>query len=83
MALMPGHGSRLREAASLRARDKGRTVQLGTCERRHPDSNRGVEVLQTSALPLGYAARCQMICGGKVRIIIARVCHECKGFLRG
>jgi hypothetical protein len=26
------------------------------CKRRHPDSNRGVEVLQTSALPLGYAA---------------------------
>ena len=24
--------------------------------RRHPDSNRGIEVLQTSALPLGYAA---------------------------
>jgi len=28
----------------------------GREERRHPDSNRGVEVLQTSALPLGYAA---------------------------
>ena len=25
-------------------------------ERRHPDSNWGMEVLQTSALPLGYAA---------------------------
>jgi hypothetical protein len=25
--------------------------------RRHPDSNRGMEVLQTSALPLGYAAK--------------------------
>ena len=25
-------------------------------ERRHPDSNRGIKVLQTSALPLGYAA---------------------------
>ncbi len=24
--------------------------------RRHPDLNRGMEVLQTSALPLGYAA---------------------------
>jgi hypothetical protein len=24
--------------------------------RRHPDSNWGIEVLQTSALPLGYAA---------------------------
>ena len=24
--------------------------------RRHPDSNRGIKVLQTSALPLGYAA---------------------------
>ena len=31
----------------------------GPCEiwRRHPDSNWGVEVLQTSALPLGYAAK--------------------------
>ena len=26
--------------------------------RRHPDSNRGIEVLQTFALPLGYAAIC-------------------------
>ena len=25
-------------------------------QRRHPDLNRGMEVLQTSALPLGYAA---------------------------
>ncbi len=25
-------------------------------QRRHPDLNRGIEVLQTSALPLGYAA---------------------------
>jgi hypothetical protein len=25
-------------------------------KRRHPDSNWGMEVLQTSALPLGYAA---------------------------
>jgi hypothetical protein len=25
--------------------------------RRHPDSNRGIRVLQTRALPLGYAAR--------------------------
>ena len=25
--------------------------------RRHPDSNWGIEVLQTSALPLGYAAK--------------------------
>ena len=25
-------------------------------KRRHPDLNRGIEVLQTSALPLGYAA---------------------------
>ncbi len=24
--------------------------------RRHPDSNRGITVLQTAALPLGYAA---------------------------
>jgi hypothetical protein len=24
--------------------------------RRHPDSNRGIRVLQTRALPLGYAA---------------------------
>ena len=24
--------------------------------RRHPDLNRGIEVLQTSALPLGYSA---------------------------
>ena len=26
-------------------------------KRRHPDSNRGIKVLQTSALPLGYAAQ--------------------------
>ncbi len=26
-------------------------------KRRHPDSNRGIKVLQTSALPLGYGAR--------------------------
>ena len=25
--------------------------------RRHPDSNRGIAVLQTAALPLGYAAK--------------------------
>jgi hypothetical protein len=30
------------------------TIRL--LKRRHPDSNRGMEVLQTSALPLGYAA---------------------------
>lgn len=30
-----------------------------TCfERRHPESNRGIKVLQTSALPLGYVAAC-------------------------
>ncbi len=28
----------------------------GEAQRRHPDLNRGMEVLQTSALPLGYAA---------------------------
>ncbi len=28
--------------------------------RRHPDSNRGVRVLQTRALPLGYAAVIKM-----------------------
>ena len=28
-----------------------------TLKRRHPDLNRGIEVLQTSALPLGYAAQ--------------------------
>jgi hypothetical protein len=32
-------------------RQRGREAQ-----RRHPDLNRGMEVLQTSALPLGYAA---------------------------
>ena len=47
MALMPGHGSRLRGGDEVEARDKGRAVQVRTCERRHPDSNRGVEVLQT------------------------------------
>ena len=32
--------------------------RVNTCEnwRRHPDSNRGIRVLQTLALPLGYAA---------------------------
>ena len=28
--------------------------------RRHPDSNWGIKVLQTSALPLGYAAAAQV-----------------------
>ncbi len=27
--------------------------------RRHPDSNWGIELLQSSALPLGYAALCK------------------------
>ncbi len=31
-------------------------VAVGEAWRRHPDSNRRMEVLQTSALPLGYAA---------------------------
>jgi hypothetical protein len=30
--------------------------QADFIKRRHPDSNWGMEVLQTSALPLGYAA---------------------------
>ena len=30
---------------------------LGIKKRRHPDLNRGIEVLQTSALPLGYTAQ--------------------------
>ncbi len=34
----------------------GRTPAVRKEKRRHPDSNRGIEVLQTSALPLGYAA---------------------------
>ncbi len=29
-------------------------------ERRRPDSNRGIKVLQTSALPLGYGAAVQV-----------------------
>ena len=31
-------------------------IQMRGVQRRHPDLNRGMEVLQTSALPLGYAA---------------------------
>src|SRR5262245_21013926 len=40
-----------------------RAIWRGTSEiwRRHPDSNRGIRVLQTLALPLGYAA--SMSCG--------------------
>ena len=33
-----------------------RTARGGRSWRRHPDSNRGIRVLQTLALPLGYAA---------------------------
>ena len=29
----------------------------GLFKRRHPDLNRGIKVLQTSALPLGYGAK--------------------------
>ena len=74
MALMPRHGSQLRGSGEFEAAKEGRGEwELRECQRRHPDSNRGVEVLQTSALPLGYAAYDQMIYGGKVSIIIARV----------
>lgn len=37
-------------------------------KRRHPDSNWGMEVLQTSALPLGYAAALD---NAKVRMRLA------------
>ena len=33
-----------------------KTITVGVKKRRHPDSNRGIKVLQTSALPLGYGA---------------------------
>src|SRR6059036_203113 len=36
--------------------------------RRHPDSNRGIRVLQTLALPLGYAAAKQLKGGDLYRI---------------
>ena len=29
--------------------------------RRHPDLNRGIRVLQTHALPLGYVANCSVV----------------------
>jgi hypothetical protein len=32
------------------------SIFLGNSWRRHPDSNRRITVLQTAALPLGYAA---------------------------
>jgi hypothetical protein len=32
------------------------TITVRSKKRRHPDSNRGIKVLQTSALPLGYGA---------------------------
>jgi hypothetical protein len=47
---------RVRKRAPL-AEGVGEGGENAEEERRHPDSNRGVEVLQTSALPLGYAAR--------------------------
>ena len=38
------------------ARSRSKEVCARRKERRHPDSNWGIKVLQTSALPLGYAA---------------------------
>jgi hypothetical protein len=74
MALMPRHVSQLLRYGEVETTKERRgSWELRRWERRHPDSNRGVEVLQTSALPLGYAACCQMIHGGKVRNIIARL----------
>ena len=35
---------------------KKRVFRLASFWRHHPDLNRGVKVLQTSALPLGYVA---------------------------
>jgi hypothetical protein len=55
-------GQRCRIMARVRMGQRAQLVERGRGgdnaqgERRHPDSNRGVEVLQTSALPLGYAA---------------------------
>ena len=43
-------------ATSTLARLHSTTELLPQSWRRHPDLNRGMEVLQTSALPLGYAA---------------------------
>jgi hypothetical protein len=39
--------------------------------RRHPDLNWGIEVLQTSALPLGYAATERAVWGGSVIVSYA------------
>ena len=39
------------------SKDKPERIAFGSSEwRRHPDLNRGVRVLQTLALPLGYSA---------------------------
>jgi hypothetical protein len=42
-----------------------------------------MEVLQTSALPLGYAADHWGACCQAMRIIITMLGFECKGFLPG
>ena len=46
-----------------------KTGEFGTREewRRHPDSNRGIKDLQSSALPLGYAAVPWIIFDGQRR----------------
>ena len=43
-------------AESLRIRLRCWATRARGSWRRHPDSNRGIRVLQTLALPLGYAA---------------------------
>ncbi len=35
------------------------TMEVRISWRRHPDLNRGIRILQTLALPLGYGAACQ------------------------
>lgn len=49
---------------SLPSPELSRRARINVGWRRHPDSNRGVRVLQTLALPLGYAANAilEIIC---------------------
>jgi hypothetical protein len=70
-----------RKIASEEAAEGRGKKESGRCKRRHPDSNRGVEVLQTSALPLGYAAHQGVTCCRETYTIITRPGYECKGFL--
>ena len=52
------------DIARLPEYDKSRFLKSGTCLvwRCHPDSNWGVELLQSSALPLGYGTILYRVC---------------------